>query len=311
MKPKSHPSRPSSKGALQSVEFVWGLPLQPFRWLDGKRGPEEKKFERFLTTAQVGGSHWQRTYRPFDDCKGLFLTFARLTPDEDAILGFANKYGCLLPAHDPVTHIWLSDDSQAPFSARGETQDFWRREIQAMHFAFNIWTGLRSGSSELLVSLFTAMAHDSPPGSLFAPWLNPNHPEVDAVAQLLAQLVDQRLQDHVSSRMRPSGEALSLKLSYFPRNLLGALWLQLALAVEAKKNFVNCTYCGGPLEVSPDGRAQRSDSRYCRPACRVNAYRERVAQAQKLHHRNMSNREIAKQLGTTTERIKKWVSLAT
>jgi hypothetical protein len=287
------------------------LPLQPFGWLNGKRGPEEKKLERFLTTAQVGGSHWQRTYRPFDDCKGLFITFAGLTPDEGAILAFANKYGCLLAPHDPGSYIWLLEESQVPFSARGETQDFWQREIHAMNLASNIWTGLRSGSSELLASLFTALPLDSPAGSLFAQWLNPSYPEVDAVAQLLAKLVDQHLQDHVFSRMRPSEEPLSLKLSYVPRDLLGALWLQLALAIDANKNFVKCTYCRDPLEVSPDGRAQRSDTRYCGPACRVNAYRERVAQAQKLHHRNMSNKEIAKKLGTTTERIKKWISLAT
>ena len=312
MKSDSNTLRPSSKGSHQSVEFVWGVPLQPFRWLDGKRGSEEKKVERFLTTGQVGGSDWQRTYRPFDDYKGLFISFAGLTPDEGHIAGFANKYGCLLPGYDPDTRIWLPEEgSQEPFSARGEPRDFWQREIQAMRLAFNIWTGLRSGSAELLASLFSAIVPDSPPGSLFNQWLNPKNPEVDAVAQVLARLVDKQLQDHVASRMRPSEEPLSLKLSYVPRNLLGALWLQLALAIDAKKNFVKCTYCGDPLEVSADGRAQRSNTRYCGPACRVNAYRERVAQAQEFHHQNMSNKEIAKKLGTTTERIKKWVSLAT
>ena len=291
---------------------MWGLPLRPFSWREGKRGPEEKKLQRFLTTAQVGGSDWQRTYHPFEDCKGLFITFAGLTPDEEDILGFANKYGCLLAGYDPNTHIWLSEGSQEHFPARGETRDFWQREIQAMQLALNIWRALRSDSSELLASLFNAIAHDSPPGSLFAQWLNPNHRDADAMAlQVLGKLIEQHLEDHVSSRMRPSEEPLSLKLSYVPCDLLGALWLQLALAIDAKKNFIKCTYCGDPLEVSPDGRAQRSDIRYCGPACRVNAYRERIAQAQKLHHRNMSNKEIAKKLGTTSERIKRWVSLAT
>jgi hypothetical protein len=311
MKPNNLASRLSSKGST-SVEFVWGVPLRPFSWQDGKRGPEEKKFERFLTTSQVGGSDWQGTYRPFDDYKGLFISFAGLTPDEGHIADFANKYGCLLPGYDPDTRIWLLEEgSQNPISARGETREFWQREILAMSLAFNIWTGLRSGSSKLLASIFNAIAPDSPIGSLFNQWLNPNHPEVDAVAQVLARLVDQHLQEHVASRMRPSDEPLALKLSYVPRNLLGALWLQLALAIDAKKNFVKCAYCGDPLEVSDDGRAQRSDTRYCRPVCRVNAYRERVGQAQKLHHQNISNKEIAKKLGTTTERIKKWVSLAT
>src|SRR2546425_9928402 len=134
MKPKSRILRPSTKGSRPSVEFVWGLPLQPFKWLDGKRGPEEKKFERYLTTGQVGGSHWQRTYRLFDDYKGMFITFAGLTPDDNGILGFANQYGCLLAGHDSSTHIWLPEEgSKEYFSARGETRAFWQQEIRAMH----------------------------------------------------------------------------------------------------------------------------------------------------------------------------------
>ena len=121
MKPKSKPLRPSSKGSRQSVEFVWGAPLQPFKWLDGKRGPEQRKFERFLTTGQVGGSDWQRTYRLFDDYKGLFISFAGLTPDEDHIVGFANNYGCLLPGHDSDTHIWLPEEGSNYYSASRRT----------------------------------------------------------------------------------------------------------------------------------------------------------------------------------------------
>jgi hypothetical protein len=145
MKPNNLASRLSSKGST-SVEFVWGVPLRPFSWQDGKRGPEEKKFERFLTTSQVGGSDWQGTYRPFDDYKGLFISFAGLTPDEGHIADFANKYGCLLPGYDPDTRIWLLEEgSQNPISARGETREFWQREILAMSLAFKHldWTSLR------------------------------------------------------------------------------------------------------------------------------------------------------------------------
>jgi hypothetical protein len=125
---------------------------------------------------------------------------------------------------------------------------------------------------------------------------------------MLARLVDQRLGALVSTRMRPSEEPLSLKLRYVPRDLLGALWLQLALAIDARKKFVKCSYCGDPLEISDDGRAQRSVTHYCRPVCRVNAYRERVARAQTLHQQKVSHKEIARKLGTTAERVKKWVS---
>jgi hypothetical protein len=177
-----------------------------------------------------------------------------------------------------------------------------------MRLAFEIWTGLSSGSAQLLASLFNTIAHNSPPGSFFAHWVNRDNDAADAMAQMLAKLVDQHLRDRVSSRMRPSEEPLSLKLSYVPNDLLGALWLQLALAIDARKNFVKCAHCGDPLEVSADGRAKRSDTRYCRPVCRVNAYRERIARAQQLHRQNLPNKEIAKKLGTTTERIKKWVS---
>jgi len=297
------------------VDFVWGVPLRLFSWLEGKSDLQEKTLKRFLTSGQVGRLDWNRTYRPFDEHTGLFMTFADLTPEEDDILGFANKYGSLLAGYDPDTSIWLPEGSQQYFPARGETQALWQREIQAMRLALNIWNALRSSSSELLASLFNTIAtiaQDSQPGSLLAQWLAPGHHEADVAAlQVLARLVEQHLQDHVASRMRPSEGPLSLKLSYAPRNLLGALWLQLAFAIDANKNFVACTYCGDHFELSDDRRSQRSAARYCGAACRVNAYRERVAQAQKLHAQKMSYREIAKQLGTTTERIKKWVPSAT
>src|ERR1700759_5669843 len=94
------------------VEFVWGVPLQPFLWRSSKRGPEEKNTEPFLTTGQAGGSHWQKTYRLFEEHKGLFMVVASLKPTEDDIAAFANKYGSLFSMYDPEMQIWLPDGKE-------------------------------------------------------------------------------------------------------------------------------------------------------------------------------------------------------
>jgi hypothetical protein len=41
-----------------------------------------------------------------------------------------------------------------------------------------------------------------------------------------------------------------VQLRLQPLNLLGALWLQFALAVDLLKRFVKCAECGAPFEVS-------------------------------------------------------------
>jgi hypothetical protein len=92
------------------------------------------------------------------------------------------------------------------------------------------------------VGIFKAIAPDALPGSLF--YQSPSHSDVAAVSQMLARLVDEQLGALASTRMRPSEEPLSLKLRYVPRDLPGALWLQLALAIDARKKFVNAVTAG-------------------------------------------------------------------
>ncbi len=58
-----------------------------------------------------------------------------------------------------------------------------------------------------------------------------------------------------------------------PSSLIGALWLQLALAVEGNKEHRQCHECKSWFEIFPG--SGRPDKLYCSDACRMRAYRKR------------------------------------
>jgi hypothetical protein len=71
------------------------------------------------------------------------------------------------------------------------------------------------------------------------------------------------------------------ELCFVPQYLLGAIWLQFAVAVDGNKGYRNCRQCGRWFEVSP--RAGRTDKIFCRGACRSQASRQRRQPAVELH----------------------------
>jgi hypothetical protein len=58
-----------------------------------------------------------------------------------------------------------------------------------------------------------------------------------------------------------------------PEDLLSAMWLELAMAVEGNVNFDRCRECPTWFAISPG--TNRPDKRYCSDACRMRAYRKR------------------------------------
>jgi len=62
-----------------------------------------------------------------------------------------------------------------------------------------------------------------------------------------------------------------------PINLIGALWLQFALAVDGNVGYAHCQSCGSWFPIASG--AGRTDKRYCSDACRMRAYRQRKRQS--------------------------------
>jgi hypothetical protein len=66
-----------------------------------------------------------------------------------------------------------------------------------------------------------------------------------------------------------SGNDPRLQLSLKPLSLLGAIWLQFAVAVEERRNFEKCKNCGRPFEISrAAATGKRSDAKFCTCASR-------------------------------------------
>jgi hypothetical protein len=93
----------------------------------------------------------------------------------------------------------------------------------------------------------------------------------------------------------------------WPRNLLGALWLEFAEAY-AGKELRQCVECKKWFAVRGHLPRSRSDVRYCSVACRNRAYRSRQEQARRMRAEGKSPRAIAKELGSDLETIKRWLS---
>jgi hypothetical protein len=90
-----------------------------------------------------------------------------------------------------------------------------------------------------------------------------------------------------------------------PRHLLGALWLQFALAVGGEKEYRACPSCRGWFELSPE--TAKKSKMYCKEACRSRAYRDRKCRAQELAAEGKRPAEVAKELGTDVKTVKKWL----
>lgn len=115
-----------------------------------------------------------------------------------------------------------------------------------------------------------------------------------------------------------------MELKFEPNSLLGAVWLQFALAISGDKHYRQCPGCQNFFEVSPSvrrddtsqpeegddsrKRRKRVDRSHCDNACRSSAYRQRKAKAKRLHGQGLEIDEIAGELDTNPEQIKKWVA---
>ena len=100
----------------------------------------------------------------------------------------------------------------------------------------------------------------------------------------------------------PNHRRMSLYLA--PTSLLGAIWLQLAQAIQGNKQYRQCEQCLRWFEV---GAQVREDAKFCKQSCRSKAYRERRKEARQLHESGLSFKEIAKRFDTKVTTVKGWI----
>ena len=196
------------------------------------------------------------------------MKFLKTEPTQEGTLRFANEFG--LMGFSASNEIFRS---WPDVDREVETFAMWKSETQAMRMLFESW-----------------QAEDED-------W------------EWLQHQIDSTLTQH---RVWPSfGRDFKRRkwlLRFAPRNLIGALWLQLAESIAGDKQWEGCPGCGQWLEVK--AAAHRADRRYCSEACRAKAYRKRKQQAVALAAEGKTAKQIAQELGTDARKVAAWIKQA-
>jgi hypothetical protein len=100
----------------------------------------------------------------------------------------------------------------------------------------------------------------------------PNQRSVN-LRKIIQRTVNKHLSESVSPMLLWDEQTKTLSLFYLPKNLLSFLWVQLAKAIEDKKEYGFCSAsrCGKPIEIGEI----RIDAKFCSEVCKAWAYRKR------------------------------------
>jgi hypothetical protein len=316
------------------VQFRWAKPITGYRWVDAGSPPQlnrsrgTTKSIRCLQVSQVEVEF----YEPLLRSPALFRTFADLQPTERDVLKFANQHG---PLGISIPIVLRSDDWRVLRS--GELLGTWADEIFDLRLALEVWDVARKQQNKGRLEQRISIRRDRLGIHAFFSYQTPeglreelicSNRQTDAWRSELAAFLDERalhraalfyvqgkinerLKEHTRARVLYSRPRDSIGLHTVPTNLLGAMWLQFAHAVEGRRDYKRCAECATWFEVSLEEVGYSRRREFCRPACRFKAYRERKTEACKLHKRGLSLQKIAKRLRSDPATIKGWISRKT
>lgn len=315
------------------VSFRSQVPLQ-IGWL---KGP----FEVFLegrTAREPALVVTSNDWREQEISSEAFLTFAHIDPQsDDDIAQFASSHGLL--GGGPRIGIATSRETSVDGPGiKGELRSYWRGHIREMKEAVDLWddiqakdetalknriqwrsptlityegeervaplSGMRFHNSTI-IALNTAERRHHPelierlrPGDLLTP------------ARIhLIQTINEKLRPYVEFGLRLADDFKHVVTINQPVCLVGALWFQIAMAVQDFASFRTCDNCGKWLRVLPGG--YRINRRTCNDRCRVQFYDRRKAAARKLYAAGTSVEEIAKRLDyQDRKQIEIWIKPA-
>jgi hypothetical protein len=264
----------------QLSQFKWQISQNGYRWSKVRSVLSADEQWHLSDGVPIGSLSGYREYRPLQDETGLFITFADLKPTRAAILGFSTNHGYLTGGSwMPVT---------PDLAGFGEPLSLWQAEIRAFSEPHELWRMLIHGDASGLRRLITWSGTDgvryNQGGGPTGRWIAQRHINPDLLESFrpsdvirpawhqLQHLINERLKEYVRPRLLWDARRTHLSLYHVPKDLISAIWLQLARAVEGDKIYNQCQQCRNWFEVkSPDG--SRSDKRFCGAACRARSWR--------------------------------------
>lgn len=309
-------------------QFIWKVREDGYEWRDGPFLPFTiDATEQADGPALIGLGQSQRHYQPEPN---LFLKFAAIDPGSDSqILSFANTYGLLESARFYFPKRKKGEPVQ---SFLGELRSRWVENLHPMKQAVSLWDAITSKDTSLLEKcvVWESSQHITyhwPPSSDWqTPWSTHAtiaSPQVNQdfltrfrlgdvvmpARMYLQKIVNEHLQQTVAPRLLwTPPDRQKMGLFFVPESLIGCLWYQLAGAIADFHKFRTCDVCQKPMLVAPEGSGYRTNRKTCSNACRIRLYAGRKAEARRLRSEKHSVREIAKQLDTDVEQIKKWIA---
>lgn len=255
--------------ADELTQFSWSIP-DGFKIVEA-RSPDDESTRAHLVRIDGPG---MTIYAPLKAHTALFKAFAsvHLPSDsvEESILKFATRYGSLGGA---VSRFVVIGNQVVV----GERIQDWQRESAVMDRCMSLFDAVAGGDQSWLTNeiewggevVKSRADFIAIKGDAIWPCL-PRGDMIQAARFLLQKLVNEALSRHVTSRMLFSGS--SLRLYTTPSGLVGALWLQLAQAIDGDATFSRCSVCADWF------RPSRSDQKFCSPACKQADYRKRKGQ---------------------------------
>lgn len=319
-------------------DLNWAVCNEGYAWVEwrGLNSPRDQPSEWVLVP---NSSSNISTYRPLREETGLFRSFAQTDLTREAMLKFATAHGSLggrakgavgedfwvwreeIHAMRRLVELW-------DWAQEGNTQDLsrvfeWKGEELAYHgprvSGRSEWRFEREdldpagdAADEYRQSGWRERGMEAPadlppipyrlPSDLFRPG-----DVIVPARQYVQSAVDAKIRVSVSPRLTWRADQDRARLQFLPDSLLGALWLQFALAVSGEKAYRYCARsgCRTPFEVSPE--AARTNRAFCSDACRYKAYRERQEEARRLHRQGVPFDRIAAQLGSDATTVEGWV----
>ena len=315
---------------LPLKEFPWEVPPGGFAAAVAPRdsSPRDRPQAEWATPGSAGAdlelllipqsSDPPTSYTPLAQQPGLFRRFADLEESEEAVVAFASRFGTLVRPDLPLRPPWN------PKTVIYGTRVKWGREIQILRAVVALQEAIISQDLDAIDTLLRWGAR-SVTLRVSAGWFltrihvtaeETTHDSRLAVAKrVLDHAVTSGVQKRSTLKLPDHAPAFQLQMVHgalqtVPANLLGAMWLQFAVAIEEGKRFKRCQARDCPVvwfEVSTGPLGVREDAEFCSARCRHTAYRDRKNLAKQMRHDGAPISQIAKSLKTDAKRVRAWI----
>ena len=178
---------------------------------------------------------------------------------DDAFIKFANKYGLLTrPSFDEDTSIW-------------------RHHMELMSIAIISLAYIKMGDVDQLDRLFILedgkfkviadVINHAGKSDIQIIGQTPPRNSSEAAYHYICNVVNKNLNDSLITEISANPTNTGTDMTVHPKDLISALWLQLAHVVSRNQEFKQCAACSTFFEVK--SKKRKNEKIYCSDRCRV------------------------------------------